>query len=132
MYSVQKPTVADNMKNDINKCNSIKIKLISNNFFDIDNLYSISDYIDKSEIVLESVDIGIDKVIKFRSLISIKDILQNYNIPNIMRKWINSDTNRFTLRSILLEDELNFLDLHFEMFYQIETFNELNYIFIRI
>lgn len=132
MYDLPKPTIAADMKNDITQVSEIKIKLVSRDFFNMENLSAISIFLDTNRLRISSIDMGIDRVIKFISYINIYDILQNYEIPRILRAWINLDTTKMTLRSILTEDELNFLDLHFEMFYQIETFATTNTLFVRI
>lgn len=132
MYDLPKVNTANTMKNDITLASDIKIKLISNDFFNMDILWSISPFLNQEHLSIASVDIGIDRLIKFESYISISDIIQNYEIPRSLRQWITSDSVKMTLRSILTEKELQFLELHFEMFYQIETFLATNTIFVRI
>lgn len=130
MYEYPTVNTCDNMKEDLNKIIAIRIKLISNDFFNIDNLHLIRDYIDASHLNMISIDMGVDKVIKFDSYIPIQDILSNYEIPKCLRYWINSSSMRSALSSILTQEEIQFLDLHFEMLYQIETFQ--NSIYIRM
>ena len=132
MYDLPKVNTANTMKNDITLASDIKIKLISNDFFNMDILWSISPFLNQEHLSITSVDIGIDRLIKFESYISISEIIQNYEIPRSLRAWITSDSVKMTLRSILTEEELQFLELHFEMFYQIETFLATNAIFVRI
>lgn len=132
MYSKSKLNIADNMKSNIILVSEIKIKLVSNDFFNMDNLLQIGSFLDPKHLSIASVDIGIDRVIKFSSYISIYEILRNHEIPIILRNWINSSNSRFNLSSILTEEELDFFTLHFEMFYQIETFPSTNTIFVRI
>lgn len=132
MYDLPKVNTANIMKNDITLASDIKIKLISNNFFSMDILWSISPFLNQEHLSITSVDIGIDRLIKFESYISISEIIQNYEIPRSLRQWVTSDSVKLTLSSILTEEELQFLELHFEMFYQIETFLATNTIFVRI
>ena len=132
MYDLPKVNTANTMKNDITLASDIKIKLISNDFFNMDNLWSINPFLNPEHLSIASVDVGIDRIIKFNTYINIYDIIQNYEIPQSLRAWITSDSVKITLRSILTAEELQFLDLHFEMFYQIETFLATNTIFIRI
>jgi len=132
LYDLPKVNTANTMKNDITLASDIKIKLISNDFFNMDILWSISPFLNQEHLSITSVDIGIDRLIKFESYISISEIIQNYEIPRSLRAWITSDSVKMTLRSILTEEELQFLELHFEMFYQIETFLATNAIFVRI
>lgn len=122
--------IASEMKNDINTASEIKIKLISNNFFNMDNLFKIANYIDPNRVRLISVDIGIDRVIKFGTLVPTYDIVRSYELVYAMRLW--GHNNEITLKSILTEEEFHFLELHFEMLYTIETFNTTNAIYIRI
>lgn len=132
MYDLPKIDIANDMKKDITKTSEIKIKLISNDFFNLDNLCFIRTFLDPNRLSITSIDIGIDRVLKFTSNINIGTIIQNYEIPHILRNWINSSINRKLLLTILTEEELEFFDLHFEMFYQIETFNATNILFVRI
>lgn len=122
--------IASEMKNDINTASEIKIKLISNNFFNMDNLFKIANYIDPNRVRLVSVDIGIDRVIKFETFVPTYDIVRSYELVYAMRSW--GHNNEITLKSILTEEEFHFLELHFEMLYTIETFNPTNAIYIRI
>lgn len=130
MYEYPKVTTSEDMKEDIQKMSAIKIKLVSNNIFSLNNLLLIGKYLNPTHLFITSIDIGVDRVIKLASYISIQEIITNYEIPQALRQWINSDTIRFTLFSILTDEEYHFLDLHFEMIYQIETFE--NCIYIRI
>ena len=132
MYDLPKVNTANTMKNDITLATDIKIKLISNDFFNMDCLWSINQFLNPAHLSITSVDIGIDRLIKFESYIRISEIIQNYEIPQSLRQWITSDPIKITLKSILTEEELKFLELHFEMFYQIETFLATNTIFIRV
>jgi hypothetical protein len=118
------------MKNDINTASEIKIKLISNNFFNMDNLLNINNYLNHNRVRLVSVDIGIDRVIKFETVIPTYDVIRSYELVYAMRSW--GHDNELTLKSILTEEEFHFLELHFEMLYTIETFNYTNAIYIRI
>lgn len=120
------------MKNDINTASDIKIKLISNGFFNMNNLWEISNYLNPTRVKLSAVDIGIDRVIKFETFIPTYDIIRNYEIVQAMRCLINNDKARLTLLSILTEEEVQFLDFHFEMLYTIETFPNTNAIYVRI
>lgn len=124
--------IASEMKNDITTMSDIKIKLISRDFFNMDNLFTLSEFIDLNRLSIASVDIGIDRVIKFNTHIPAYDIITSYEIVTAMRNWIQSNRNQFTLRSILTEEELEFFNLHFGMFYQLETFINTNAIYIRI
>lgn len=125
-------SIASDMKNDINTATDIKIKLISNGFFNMDNLWSLSNYLNPTIAKLSVVDIGIDRIIKFETFIPTYDIIKNYEIVQVMRCLINDDRNRISLRSILTEEELQFLDFHFEMLYTIESFPNTNAIYVRI
>lgn len=122
--------IASEMKNDISIASEIKIKLVSNNFFNMDNLLKVNNYLDYNRVRLVSVDIGIDRVIKFETVIPTYDVIRSYELVYAMRSW--GHDNELTLKSMLTEEEFHFLELHFEMLYTIETFNHTNAIYIRI
>lgn len=132
MYDLPKVNTANTMKNDITLASEIKIKLTSNDFFNMDNLWSIDPFLRNAFLTITSVDIGIDRVIKCKTYGNVTRLIPSSEISKAIRQWITSNNIKEKLRYILTEEELNFIYSHFGLFYQIETFTDLNVIFIRI
>lgn len=115
------------MKNNLQFVNNIKIKLIKSNFLDYDNLYSITSFYNPKYLNLISIDIGIDKILKFNTVLGIHDII-NY-IELVIQAWFNSKKD--ILSNILTKEELDFILSNSKQLYQKELFPVLSTIIIR-
>lgn len=128
MYEQPITNNVQEMKDNLVNINNIKIKLVKANFFSYDNMYTISSFIDTPSITITSIDLGVDKVVKFYAM-NMNPIVYK-DIDMIMNKWLFSYME--VLKSILTEEEIEFVKSHYFLLYQKEAFPIFNTINIRI